>query len=57
VSIERDRLRVSFADPRSSEPTATSLLIQWPTPFSKGFSERAAVEGIILKFIQPRERS
>jgi len=58
VRIERDRLRVSFADPRTAEPApATSLLIQWPTPFSKGFSERAAVEAIIRQYIQPRERT
>jgi hypothetical protein len=55
VRVDRDRLRLTFTDPRVAEPqTATSLLIQWPTPFSRGFSERPAVETIIRQYIQPR---
>ena len=58
VRIDRDRLRVFFADPRATESTAvTSFLVQWPTPFSRSFSERPAIETIIHQYIQPRERS
>ena len=56
VRVDRDRLRLTFTDARVAEPqTATSLLIQWPTPFSRGFSERPAVETLIRQYIQPRE--
>ena len=58
VQIDRERLRLTFSDPRVAEPqTATSLLVQWPAPFSRGFTERPAIEAIILKYIQPRQRS
>jgi hypothetical protein len=58
VRIDRDRLRLFFTDPRATESTTvTSFTIQWPTPFSRSFSERQAVETIIRQYIQPRERS
>ena len=58
VRIDRDRLRLFFTDPRAAESIiATSLMVQWPTPFSRGFSERPAIETIIRRYIQPRERS
>ena len=58
VQIDRDRVRLTFTDPRVAESqTATSLLVQWPAPFSRGFTERPAVETVIRQYIQPRERS
>jgi hypothetical protein len=58
VRIERDRVRLFFADSRTTESTTvTSLMVQWPTPFSKSFSERGAVETIIRRYIQAREPS
>jgi hypothetical protein len=58
VRIDRDRLRLFFTDQRTAESTiATSLTIQWPTPFSRGFTERQAVETIVLQYIQPRRHS
>ena len=54
VRIDRDRLRLFLTDPRTPESTpATSFMIQWPTPFSRTFSERPAVETIIRQYIQP----
>jgi hypothetical protein len=54
VRIERDRLRLFLTDPRAPESTpATSILIQWPTPFSRSFSERQAVDTLIRQYIQP----
>jgi hypothetical protein len=54
VRVDRDRLRLFFTDPRAPESTpATSFTIQWPTPFSRSFSERQAVETIIRQYIQP----
>jgi hypothetical protein len=58
VRIERDRVRLFFADSRTTESTTvTSLMVQWPTPFSRSFSERGAVETIIRRYIQSREPS
>jgi hypothetical protein len=54
VRVERDRLRLFLTDPRSAETTpVTSFTIQWPTPFSRGFSERQAIETLIRQYIQP----
>jgi hypothetical protein len=54
VRIDRDRLRLFFIDPRAPESNpATSFTIQWPTPFSRSFSERQAIESIIRQYIQP----
>jgi hypothetical protein len=55
VRIDRDRVRLVFADPRAPETIpATSFMIQWPAPFSRTFSERPAIETIIRQYIQPR---
>ena len=52
VRIDRDRLRLFFTDARTTESTTvTSLMVQWPTPFSRSFSERDAIETIIRKYI------
>jgi len=54
VRVDRDRLRLFFTDPRAPESTpATSFTIQWPTPFSRSFSEREAIETLIRQYIQP----
>ena len=58
VRIDRDQLRLFLTDPRTAESTiATSLTVQWPAPFSRGFTERQAVETIVLQYIQPRRHS
>jgi hypothetical protein len=58
VRVDRDRLRLFFTDPRTTDSTtATSFMIQWPTPFSRSFSERQAVETIIRQYVQPRAGS
>jgi len=55
VRIDRDRLRLFFIDPRTPEAApATTLTIQWPTPFTRAFSERQAVETVIQQYIRPR---
>ena len=52
VRIDRDRLRLFFADPRATESTpVTSLMVQWPTPFSRNLSERQGIETIIRKYV------
>ena len=54
VRVERDRLRLFLTDPRSAETMpVTSFTIQWPTPFSRSFSEREAIETLIRQYIQP----
>jgi len=58
VRIDRDRLRLFLTDPTDGELTAaTSLTVQWPTPFSRSFSERRAIETIIRQYVQLREGS
>jgi hypothetical protein len=52
VRMDRDRLRLFFSDPRATESaTVTSLMVQWPTPFSRSLSERPAIETIIRRYI------
>jgi len=56
--FDRDRLRLFLSDPRPMEPTpATSLLVHWPTPFSRSFSEHDAIDAIIRRYIEPRDGS
>jgi hypothetical protein len=55
VRIDRDRLRMFLVDPGVPDATpATSITIQWPTPFTRSFTERQAVDALIRKYIQPR---
>jgi hypothetical protein len=52
VRIDRDRLRLFFSDPRATESTpVTSLMVQWPMPFSRNLSERQGIETIIRKYV------
>jgi hypothetical protein len=54
VRVDRDRVRLMFTDPRVPETTpATAFMIQWPTPFSRGFSERQAIDTMIRQYIEP----
>ena len=56
VRIERERVRLFFRDSRTTDSTiATSFTVQWPTPFSRDFSERQAIETLIRQYIQPRQ--
>jgi hypothetical protein len=54
VRTNRNRIRIDFrpVDPDEDE-FATSLTIEWPVPFSKGFGERDSVENVILRFVGP----
>jgi hypothetical protein len=55
VRFERDRMRLFLIDPGAPDSTpATSFTIQWPTPFSRSFTERQAVDTLIRQYIQPR---
>lgn len=56
VRVERDFVRLVLLDERTDfgEEPATSLTVQWPTPFSRSFTEREAVEGLMLQFVQLR---
>lgn len=57
VRIERDTVRLLFADPRTQDNAgepATSLTVKWPTPLSRSMAERDAVEGLITQFVQIR---
>jgi hypothetical protein len=54
VRIDRDRVRLLFTDPRVPQTTpATSFMIQWPAPFSRGFSERQSIDTMIRQYIEP----
>jgi hypothetical protein len=54
VRIERDRLRLFLIDPQTPDAApATSLTIQWPTPFSRSFTERQAIDTLIRRYVQP----
>ena len=58
VRFDRDRLRLFLIDPAAPDATpATSITIQWPTPFTRSFTERQAVDALIRQYIQPRRRS
>jgi hypothetical protein len=57
VRIERDFVRILFVDAKTqfgSEPAA-ALTVRWPTPFSRSFEEREAIEELVLQYLQVRD--
>ena len=56
ASVERDFVRLLLVDRKTDfgDEPATSLTVRWPTPFSRSFAERDAVEGLILQYLQVR---
>lgn len=58
VRIERDRVRLLLSDERiTGRDAATALTIQWPTAFSRDFSEREAVENLVRQIVNLRQPS
>jgi hypothetical protein len=53
VRVERDLVRLVLLDQATDfgDEPATFLTVHWPTPFSKSFTERDAVEGLILQYL------
>lgn len=50
--VNRETVRLDLALATDDEKDrATSLTVQWPTPLSKSFSERASVEGLLRQFL------
>jgi hypothetical protein len=50
--VNRETVRLDLALATDAEKDrATSLTVQWPTPLSKGFSERISVESLIQQFL------
>jgi hypothetical protein len=54
VQIERSTVRLELFKTEPADEFATSLTIQWPTPFSGDFHERAELERVIRGFLNPR---
>jgi hypothetical protein len=50
VRMERDGVRLDLAHPGSTE-LITTLRVKWPTPLSKAFDERQAIEDVIQQFL------
>jgi hypothetical protein len=52
--IERDFVRILLVDRKSDfgDEPAASLTVRWPSPFSRSFGERAAVEGLVQQYLQ-----
>lgn len=54
VKMERNRIRFEFIQSDDDEDGfATSLTVEWPTPFSKALPEREDLEGVLRRFIAP----
>jgi hypothetical protein len=51
--IERDFVRLLLVDRNTDfgDEPATSLTVRWPSPLSRSFGERNAVEGLILQHL------
>lgn len=54
IQIDRSTVRLELFKVDPAEEFATSLTVQWPTPFSSDFHERAEVENVIRGFLTPR---
>lgn len=56
VRVEFDRVRLTFAkDGSEDDDIATSLSIKWPAPLSPALSERANLDALIRRFVDPVE--
>ena len=52
VKVERNRIRFEFSQSGDEKSGfATSLTVEWPSPLSKEFHERAAIESMIRRFL------
>ena len=54
VQIDRSTVKLELFKTEPPDEFATSLTVQWPTPFSSDFHERAEVENVIRGFLTPR---
>ena len=54
VQIDRSTVKLELFKTEPPDEFATSLTVQWPTPFSSDFHERAEIENIIRGFLTPR---
>jgi hypothetical protein len=57
VRFKNDSVRFSFSELAGSndiDDSITSIAIKWPGPFSKTFSERHVVEGLLRRFVDVR---
>ena len=54
VQIERSTVRLELFKIEPADEFATSLTVQWPTPFSGDLHERAELERVIRGFLNPR---
>ena len=55
VKVDRNRVRLEFRRDETIDPGfATSLTVEWPAAFSKGFTERDAIHAAIQRYVVPR---
>jgi hypothetical protein len=54
VQIDRSTVKLELFKTEPPDEFATSLTVQWPTPFSSDFHERAEIENVIRGFLTPR---
>ena len=54
VQIDRSTVKLELFKTEPPDEFATSLTVQWPTPFSTDFHERAEIENVIRGFLTPR---
>lgn len=60
VRFKNDWIRVSLSEttrPNGVDDPITSISVKWPSPFSKSFSERDVVEGLIRRFVDVKRGS
>jgi hypothetical protein len=55
VRIDRDEVKLEFAQPTGGKNTLTSLRIKWPLPLSPEFGERRPLEDVLRRFVEIRQ--
>lgn len=55
VLVERERVRLVLhkKTPEEDLGFATALTVQWPVPLSRNLDERALIEAVIYRFVEP----
>jgi hypothetical protein len=55
VRIERDEVKLEFAQPDGSKDATTGLRVKLPLPLSPSFSERSHLEDLLARFVEIKQ--
>jgi len=55
VRVDRDQVKIEFAQPGGGKDPITSIRARWPLPLTNAFTERALLENLLRQFIEIKQ--